>query len=220
VEDASGMAVVMALADNMVKQKVKPKKTIIFIATAGHFYGSIGTRKFIEQFPKIVDKTVAAIHIEHIAMEAKENSEGKLELTGLPEPGGLFVPYNKLAVKFATDAIKRYGLMPTLLLPASGPLGEYPPTDGGDFFEAGAPVFNYISNPVYLLVDEDRIENICYERLEPTANAFYDLIRKIDGVNRTDLLKKSYPLKRLIGKIAVWKTQKKVRKNFGPGVIL
>jgi len=46
VEDSSGMAVVFSLAEKLAAGS-RPRRTILFLATAGHFYGSIGTRTFI-----------------------------------------------------------------------------------------------------------------------------------------------------------------------------
>jgi hypothetical protein len=213
-EDASGCAVVLSIAQTIAAREKPLKHSVLVLLTAGHFYGSIGTRRFIESHPELIDKTTAEIHIEHIAKEARE-VDGVLELTGRPEPCGLFVPYNKTAVTLANQMIQEYDLTPTLVLPASGPLGAYPPTDGGDFYEAGVPVFNHICNPVYLLVDDDSSDKLLREKLVPTAKAYYSLIQKIDQLPKGALMGQNYPIKQLLGKFASWKTQRKVVRQYG-----
>ncbi|MBN1498804.1 MAG: M28 family peptidase [Spirochaetes bacterium] len=216
-EDASGVATVLTIASELAARKKPLKKTVLFMATAGHFYGSIGTRRFIEEHPEIIRKTVAEIHIEHIAMEAKEK-DGKLILTGNPEPAGIFCNYNRKSVELVSEIIDRHNLTPSFVLPASGPLGKYPPTDGGDFYEHGVPVFNMISNPVYLLVDADGMDKLCKERLIPTAKAFCRLIEQLDDVHVGELTDKHYPLKKAVGSFASWLTARKIVKQYGKGV--
>jgi len=218
-EDASGVATVLSIATELAARKVPLKKTILFMATAGHFYGSIGTRRFISEHPEIIKKTVAEIHIEHIAMEAGEK-DGKLFLTGNPEPVGVFCNYNKKSVELVSRVIKDNGLDPTFVLPASGPLGAYPPTDGGDFYAYGVPVFNMISNPVYLLIDDDGMDKLCQERLIPTAEAFYQLIEKLDHVKTGELTDKHFPVKKWIGSLASWMTARKIVRQYGKGVVV
>jgi len=216
-EDASGISVVLQIAKSLIDDNIKPKKTLLFLATGGHFYGSIGTRTFIKEHPEIIDRTLAEIHIEHIANEAVEKN-GRIELTGFPEPAALFVSYNKKCVSIANKILKKNNLDPTFILPAEGPLGTFPPTDGGDFHLKGIPVFNYISNPVYLLVNYDKRENICFERLIPTAKAFKSLVLTLDQLSKEELLTKNYFFKKIIGKFAAWKSKRKLKRVYGPGV--
>ncbi|MCC7111979.1 MAG: hypothetical protein IT382_21975 [Deltaproteobacteria bacterium] len=55
------------------------------------------------------------------------------------------------------------------LLRPEGPLGPYPPTDGGDWCEAGVPLVNFISNPVYLVNSEDDLSWMMESRLARIA---------------------------------------------------
>ncbi len=216
-EDASGVSVVLQIAKSLIDDNIKPEKTLLFLATGGHFYGSIGTRTFIKEHPEIIKRTIAEIHIEHIANEAIEKN-GKLELTGFPEPAALFVPYNKKCVAMANEILKENDIDPTFILPAEGPLGKFPPTDGGDFHLEGIPVFNYISNPVYLLVNYDKRENICFERLVPVAKAFKSLVLKLDRFSKDELITEDYFLKKIVGKFAAWNSNRKIEKKYGSGV--
>ncbi|MCK4700981.1 MAG: M28 family peptidase, partial [Bacteroidales bacterium] len=184
VEDASGCAVVLALAKHFAKEK-NNKRKIVILFTAGHFYGSIGTRTFIRDHLKdIVPKVALEITIEHIAKEAVENAEGKLVFSGQPEGTGIFVPFNKGMVNAVLESVEKNSVDRVFLLPPEGPLGDYPPTDGGDWYEAGVPLVNIISNPVYLLNVEDDFEWVMQERLPKVAGAVADLVRKTDNMSK------------------------------------
>ena len=215
VEDSSGMAVVLSLAKKRVRAG-QPKHTIQFVSTAGHFYGSIGTIEYIRQNRESLDKVVAEIHIEHIALEAKEEND-QLVMTGQTEPAAIFTPYNRDCVRMVKDFLVAQDLIRTLVLGAHGPLGEFPPTDGGDFHIEGVPVFNYICNPVYLLVDDDDLSKIDWERLVPVRNGFYQLIEELNECDPAQLRKTQYPLKRALASIMTFLAQRKNKSRFGTG---
>jgi hypothetical protein len=90
-----------------------------------------------------------------------------------------------------------HGLDRTVVLPAEGPLGSYPPTDGGDWYAAGVPIVNAISNPVYLLTDDDAMRWVARDRLPRTAAAFEAALLTLDAVPRERLRKTSSPTFRL-----------------------
>lgn len=184
VEDASGCAVVLALAKHFAKQRDNKRK-ILILFTAGHFYGSIGTRTFIKEHLKdIVPKVALEITIEHIAKEAVENAEGELVFSGQPEGTGIFIPLNKGMVDAVLESVKKNSVDRVFLLPPEGPLGDYPPTDGGDWYEAGVPLVNIISNPVYLLNEEDDFDWVMQERLPKIAGAVADIVHKTDNMSK------------------------------------
>jgi len=187
VEDGSGIAVVLALAKHFAKTRDLNRRLVVLL-TAGHFYGSIGTRTFIKKHQAdVVVKTAVEITIEHIAKEAAEDSQGNLAATGRPEATGVFVPFSKKAAEAVLEGLRNNDVRRTFLLPAEGPLGDYPPTDGGDWYEAGVPVINFISNPVYLLTDDDALEWVDKDRLPRVAAAFSDIIRKLDGLDKKEI---------------------------------
>ncbi|MDY0003635.1 MAG: M28 family peptidase, partial [Polyangia bacterium] len=93
VEDASGVAVVLGLARRLAKEPLA-KRRLYVVLTAGHFYGSIGTRTFIREHPEVVGRTAVGVTIEHIGKEAVEDTSGRLAPTGLPEATGIFVPFS------------------------------------------------------------------------------------------------------------------------------
>lgn len=187
VEDASGVAVVLALARHFAQTKDLNRRLIVLF-TAGHFYGSTGTRTFInEHRSDVVPRTAVEISIEHIALEAEEDHHGNLVPTGRPEATGIFVPFSRKTVEVVYSSIRAHDVSRVFLLPAEGPLGDYPTTDGGDWYQAGVPVINYICNPVYLLTADDALEWVDQDRLPRVAAAFSEIIRKLDQVSKKDI---------------------------------
>ncbi len=202
VEDGSGLAVLQALIKQLAQEKSSLKRSIVFLATAGHFYGSIGTRQYIEHHRDFLNRNaIAEIHIEHIAKEVIER-DGKLVPSGKTEPAAIFTNFNRKSVELMTGIMAEENLVRTMILPAHGPLGNYPPTDGGDFYEAGVPIFNYICNPTFLLCDADTLEMVDADRLVPVANTFYKLAHKLQDVPRNELRTSDFPAKRFIAWLA------------------
>ncbi len=192
VEDASGCSVILSLAKYFAKQK-ELNRTILVLFTAGHFYGSIGTRTFIKEHKKdIVPKVALEITVEHIAKEAIENPQGELVASGQPEGTGIFVPFNKEIIQTVLESIESNNVDRVFLLPPEGPLGDYPPTDGGDWYEAGVPLINMISNPVYLLNEEDDFEWVMQERLPKVAKAVADIVFKTNKMTKEAIAKEEF----------------------------
>jgi hypothetical protein len=209
VEDASGVAAVLSIAEHMARTRPL-KRRLIVLLTAGHFYGSIGTRTFIEQNKDYLLKDVVfALSIEHIAKEAQESAEGILIPTGKSEPVGIFLSFNEVLRRTVLREAAAFGLDRLVLLPAEGPLGNYPPTDGGDWYLANIPIVNYISNPVYLLTEDDGDEWVDEENLPRVAGAFSALLTTLDSVPRIELARCDYPLRRQWMKILRYLMQMK-----------
>lgn len=207
VEDGTGVAVVLALAKRFAARHAAGhglRRRLVVLLSAGHFYGSIGTRTFIREHPDVVRRAALEVTIEHIAREAEEDATGALVTTGRPEATGIFVPFSRLVSETVLGCVRRHGLDRSLLLPAEGPLGPYPPTDGGDWWAAGVPVVNHISNPVYLLTDTDADATrfVDIDRLPRVAATFADLLTRLDGVDRQRIAARDRPLYAALMRVA------------------
>lgn len=187
VEDGSGVAVVLALAQHFARAQ-KLRRRLVVLLSAGHFYGSIGTRTFIrEHRAELLRRAAIEISIEHIAREAVEDGAGRLVATGLPEPTGVFVPHDPAVAKLVLESLRAFDVRRSVLLPSEGPLGDYPPTDGGDWYHAGIPVINCISNPVYLLTNDDALQWVDKPRMAAMARAFERILCELDSVPREQI---------------------------------
>lgn len=187
VEDASGCSVILALAKHFAPGK-KPRRKILVLFTAGHFYGSIGTRTFIaDHVHDVVPKVALEITVEHVAKEAVEDSQGALAESGLAEGTGVFLPFNQAMVDVVLANLKDNGVDRAFLLPPEGPLGPYPPTDGGDWYKAGVPLVNFISNPVYLLNEEDDFHWVMESRLPKIAGAVAGIVLATEQLTKAEI---------------------------------
>lgn len=96
------------------------------------------------------------------------------------------------------------------LLPPEGPLGPYPPTDGGDWYVAGVPLVNFISNPVYLLNAEDDFHWVDEPRLPKVAGAVAGIVEATEKLTKSQIAAvdfTTYKLKmKLIKHIVMMKT--------------
>lgn len=183
--EGSGVSVVMALAKYFAKLPENSRqRTLMFLAVGGHFLGDIPTQSFIAQHTDLLPQIVVNINIEMIAKEYKE-VDGEFVETGLVAPRGLFVsgpPFevDPKLLSFAMEAIPKYEIDRTMVLPASGPLGPAPPGVAAWFFLAGIPIMHFIAAPPHQFTPEDTPDKVAIDQLRPATAAFVDIIMKID----------------------------------------
>ncbi|MHA1632875.1 MAG: M28 family peptidase [Candidatus Freyarchaeota archaeon] len=184
VEDASGVAEVLAVAEYMAKTpRSERNKTIVFLFTSSHFGGPArGDATFIEGNPDITSKLMLDVCIEHIAKDF-DVKDGEWVDTGMPEPRSVFVHggSNEIAREMASilaDEVKRHDLRRLIILPGNTPLGV--PTDANAFYRSGYPIYSYISGPEYLFDPCDTIDKVAADQLNPVASAFIKVIQKMD----------------------------------------
>jgi hypothetical protein len=190
VEDASGLAVLLALAKEFVAAQGGPhqlRRDLIFVASSGHFHGGIGNRIFVERHAEdFLKRTVAAFGVEHIAEEAESDGHGGYQLTGRPEVRALFFDgSHRFAGLLAAEA-ERCGLDRLICADAYG-FGPEPPCDSAPFFTAGIPSACHISGPLYLFDPHDTIDKVRTVDLVPVARFFANAIRQVDTVPAAEL---------------------------------
>ena len=105
--------------------------------------------------PDVVPKVALEITVEHVAKEAIENQGGELVESGSRKVRGCSCPLIRQWSMQFSPISRTTASTASSFYPPEGPLGPYPPTDGGDWYPAGVPLVNFISNPVYLLNAED-----------------------------------------------------------------
>lgn len=67
-DNADGLAVLLALARHFAKAEIRPERTLVFIASAGHHSpGLNGPRNFIAMNGESAKKAVIVINLEHVA---------------------------------------------------------------------------------------------------------------------------------------------------------
>lgn len=190
VEDASGLAVLLALAKEFSASSGGAqllRRDLVFVASSGHFHGGIGNRIFVERHGEgLLRRTVAAFGVEHIAEEVESDGRGGYRLTERPEVRALFFDgSNKFAGILAAEA-ERCRLDRLICADAYG-FGPEPPCDSAPFFTAGIPSACHISGPLYLFDPHDTIDKVRAVDLVPVAKFFANAIRRIDSVPAAEL---------------------------------
>jgi len=190
VEDASGLAVMLALAKQLGAGQGKPgqlHRDLVFVAASGHFHGGIGNRGFVERHSEgLLKRTVAAFGVEHIAEEAEADGHGGYRLTGRPEVRALFFDGSSRFAGILAEEAKRHQI-DRLICTNAYSFGPEPPCDSAPFFTAGIPSACHISGPLYLFDPHDTIDKVRSVDLVPLASFFANAIRRIDTVPASKL---------------------------------
>ena len=189
VEDASGLSVLLALAEAFARSTEPLERGLIFLASSGHFHGGIGCRKFVDKHRGgLLEKIVAAIGVEHIAEEAQGDANGGYVKTGQAETRALFMDKTPELLRIVKEEVQRVDLRRTLAVDAYL-FGSEPPCDSAPFFTAGIPTVCHISGPLYLFDPHDTIDMVREEDLRKVADLFHGVIRRIDSIPAAGLAK-------------------------------
>jgi hypothetical protein len=186
VEDASGMALVLAQAAYWagVPAAERPH-SLTFLLTAGHMAGGAGTRSYVDRHAGELDRVVLEVHLEHAAAEVRGDGE-RLELTGQPEPRWWFTSTESGLEAAVAAALRAEDLRRSLVLKPTA-FGEAPTTDGSAFYLAGVPIVHFLTAPMYLFDSADTIDKIHVPSLEPVTRAAIRIINSLHGRTAADL---------------------------------
>ena len=190
VEDASGLAVLLALAKQFASangEASQLRRDLVFVASSGHFHGGIGNRNFVERHAEgVLARTVAAFGVEHIAEEAESDERGGYRLTGQPEVRALFFDGSKKMAEVLAEAAQSFRL-DRLICADAYSFGPEPPCDSAPFFTAGIPSACHISGPLYLFDPQDTMDKVRTADLVPVASFFEKVIRRADAIPAAEL---------------------------------
>lgn len=187
VEDASGLAVLLALAQWFGSTPGRLRRSLLFVASSGHFHGGVGNRVFVEQHRHgLLARTVAALGIEHIAEEAEPDGCGGYRLTGRPEVRAIFTEGNAALAGVLEREAKRAGIERTIGADAYL-FGPEPPCDAAPYFTAGIASACHISGPLYLFDPHDTIDKVRVADLVPVTSFFAGVVEALDGIPAAEL---------------------------------
>ncbi|MCZ7537089.1 MAG: M28 family peptidase [Acidimicrobiia bacterium] len=186
VEDASGMALVLAQATYWSAQPAERRPhRLVFVLQGGHMSGGAGLRGYIEAHSAELDDMVLEVHLEHAALEFAE-IDGELRPTGLPVPRWFFTSRIPRLERAVSDALTTEALNRSLIL-APDAFGDQPPTDGAFFHTAGVPVVNFLAAPFYLFDSIDTLDKVDRASLEPLTRAAVRIIDSTAGVSASEM---------------------------------
>ena len=187
VEDASGLTVLLSLAKKFASTEKQLKRDLVFVASSGHFHGGIGNRIFVEKHSEgLLQYSVAAFGVEHIAEEVEGDGSGDYNLTGRPEVRALFFDGSRKFARVLEEEAD-WDQLDRLICADAYSFGPEPPCDSAPFFTAGIPSACHISGPLYLFDPRDTVDKVRVKDLEPVARFFANTIRRVDSLSAAEL---------------------------------
>lgn len=177
--DASGAAAVLALAEYYSRVPAADrKKTLQFVISAGHFSTSVGFRTFIKSHREDIQKNVLVnLTVEHVGRHY-ELEDGKLMDRGMACPS-FFYSTNKDWFPLMSEAVHRYDLKRTFVLPHSGPGNG----EGALWnWRSGRPSIYNIAPVEYMQSTEDTLEKIDLERVRAITQVYVRLIDRLSDL--------------------------------------
>lgn len=155
-DNASGTAVLLAVARAFAEAGVAPKRTVLFVSFSGEEQGLLGSRLYVSRPPVPLSRTIAMLNVDHAGIG---NGRLTVGLTGL-------------AKETAMEAGRASGLADRLDLYGFFPGGDHVP-----FKEAGVPTVTIVSagpHP-HFHQPSDTAETVKPEILEAAARYLFTL---------------------------------------------
>lgn len=206
VEDASGTAEVIALAEEFAARSQPREKTLMFVTFDTHFTGYHAHRRFTHDYILRKEREydiVFNVTIEHVARRATRGPGGGFVTTDETEPRGIFENLN-LCWKWRMAKLLRKHQMEGTALLFGTPFeffGDGMPTDAAYIFAAGIPAVSLISGPLYLYDEQDTLDKIDRPQLQAVARFFTELIERADPANPAWIGLIPRPLRRILPRL-------------------
>lgn len=182
VEDASGTALVLALARYFSRvPRRELQRSLLFATMDTHFTDYANHKAFITRHIER-ENIVVNVTLEHIADEVVQTPSGVQE-TGLLAPRGLFVSTEIDGLeRIALDAMSKHRLERTVAFPTNLFGGIGLPADCSDFYAAGLPVLALVGAPIYLYDSIDTLDKVPPDELGRVARAFVEVVEQLDAL--------------------------------------
>ncbi|MCG8419880.1 MAG: hypothetical protein MJE77_18255 [Proteobacteria bacterium] len=186
VEDASGMALVLAQARywSRLPRFLRPFN-MLFLVNGGHMSGGAGILDFVVTHRDTIDESIVAIHLEHVARDATVEN-GVLTPTDKVVPRWWFTSEIEPLEDALDSVIQAEDLRRSFILPPSI-FFENPPTDGAFLLGTGVPIVQLLAAPVYLFDPSDTLEMVHEESFLPITRAVIELINELSVWDKDSL---------------------------------
>jgi hypothetical protein len=187
VEDGSGISLVLAQAHYWSKQlpEQRPHR-LRFVLQGGHMCGGAGLQAYVTTHAAELKDVVLEVHLEHAALEAEEDSTGKVVTTDRPVPRWFFTSRHEPLERAVSAALVGEQLTRSMVM-APDAFGANPPTDGAAYHAAGVPIVNFLTAPWYLFDSTDTLDKIDRAHLVPLTRATIRIIRFTTHTTATKL---------------------------------
>ena len=177
VEDGTGIAHVLAQARawSRLSPDERPR-TLVFVATAGHFYGSAGSHQFAIDHPDLMKRTRVLLTLEHLGAREVDEHQGRYRETGRLAFSVMFTTPDVRVIAPVLRAMRKAPPPCTASIPSDF-FAPVPTSDAsGMVAEAGVPVVSWIGCPYYLLDEHDTLDKVDRDSLLPYARTVRALI--------------------------------------------
>ncbi len=205
VEDASGMALVLAQAKywSQIPKEQRPFN-LMFLMNCAHMAGAKGAINFIHTNKELLKKVIVGIHLEHVARDVKSENGNLIPLDD-PTIRWWFVSRILPLEEIVEDAIIKENLERSILLPPDGfpPERDSPPTDGSFYHPEGIPFISFLTAPPYLFDTADTLDKIHEESYEPLTRTVIRIINSL----------KNHTAEELKSLVLTKKERQKIRKK-------
>ena len=166
-------------------RKRRLRRTLVFAAWPGHMYGELPeTEGWIHDHPRLVDRAVAALTVEHLGCsEWVDSADGGYHATGEPEPFGVYTSEGKMS------ELAREGVVETRPQAERAPATPAAVRRRRRVRSEGIPQIGAIAGPTYLVTISPNGE---MDKLNaPLASRqiawIADFVRRIDRLSRAEL---------------------------------
>jgi len=187
IDNATGVASMLALARHLKALPEKPRRTHIFVATGGHHGGGWpGTVQYVDSILDIREKTAIVLNCEHVAAtqfieyadidHAVWGTHGGMLLANTEVPKfGTMIPGNRAMFELLDQSLTRYGV--TMLTQAwDDARGDVYPFKARNF-----PVTQIVEVGNWYHTTGDILEAVSAPGMERTTRAFADFLHQVDA---------------------------------------
>ncbi len=176
-DNASGIAMMIELAEKLAANKQKPRRSIAFVAFSGEEMGLLGSKKFVENSSFDLNMVNAMINLDMVG-RLNENSLLQIGGVGTAEP-----LRNMITAKNDTNKLK-------LSLSDEG----YGPSDHASFYGKNIPVL-FVSSGAHLdyHTPADSWEKINYQGMVHISDLTYQLLSDLANMDSKLTFKEAGP---------------------------
>jgi hypothetical protein len=186
-DNASGMAVMMALAEHYAKiPQAQRRRTLKFVTTSGHHAGSLGVKWMHDNRDTFLSKTALMINAEHASPLALSIWEGEMRPTTGIQPRRWFVNGSSKLAAISLNAYKTFGvsIMHRMEPAASGDMGQV--------WRDAPSIMSIVSTDFYHS-DRDTPDAVPAASLEQLTRAYAKMIDETNKLDRKDIVPASPP---------------------------
>ncbi|MFW6199797.1 MAG: M28 family peptidase [Gemmatimonadota bacterium] len=183
-DNGDGPAVMMGLARHFARPEHHPRRTLVFVASAGHHSpGLHGPRRFVAMNPDLVEDAVLFLNIEHVAQRNISPARSEFEdgyrrwvadAAEVPIVAGI-TNASPFLERLVRRGVERYG---TNFVSEPNPMAS---GEGGGYRGRGVAVFTAMQAPPLYHTSGEVAEVVSAPGLERMARFLAFFIDEVDG---------------------------------------